>query len=171
MERWISVALLGCFAALGTTSLAAGNGSLPAADHFALMQRGKYLVAYGACNDCHTPRWRESDGKTPTSDWMTGSNVGFRGPWGTVYPANVRLRFQQVSEAQWLSMVGTRGGHPPMTWHDLRSLNKGDLRAIYAFIKALGPAGVPAPIGVPPEREPTTPYFDVTPRNAKSAVL
>jgi mono/diheme cytochrome c family protein len=27
-----------------------------------LVERGKYLVAFGSCNDCHTPGWRESDG-------------------------------------------------------------------------------------------------------------
>jgi hypothetical protein len=43
------------------------------------LARGKSLVAFGACNDCHTPGWRESDGTIPTAKWMTGSGTGFRG--------------------------------------------------------------------------------------------
>lgn len=130
--------------------------------------RGRYLVAYGACNECHTPGWHESDGRIPVSQWLTGATIGFRGPWGTVYPANLRLRFQDISEQQWLFMVHTRGGHPPMTWTDLRALRDDDLRAIYRFIRSLGPAGVLAPITVPPEHQITTPYFDVMPAQAKT---
>jgi hypothetical protein len=81
---------------------------------------------------------------------------------------NLRLRFQDISEQQWLFMVHTRGGHPPMTWTDLRALRDDDLRAIYRFIRSLGPAGVLAPITVPPEHQITTPYFDVTPVQPKA---
>lgn len=127
------------------------------------LARGRYLVVYGSCNDCHTPGWIDSDGLTPVSRWLTGNAVGFRGPWGTVYPANVRLRFAQISEDEWLFMIRTRGGHPPMKWTDLRALTVADRRAIYRFVRSLGPAGSPAPISVPPGRDPTTPYYDVVP--------
>lgn len=126
------------------------------------LARGKYLVAF-ACNDCHTPGWRESDGAVPVSQWMTGSNVGYRGPWGTSYPANVRLEFQVISERDWLFMVATRGGHWPMVWHDLRVLSNADRRSIYEFIHALGHRGVQAPADLPPGIEPTTPYMLVLP--------
>ena len=127
----------------------------------ASIARGRYLVAFGACNDCHTPGWRESDGNVPVSKWMTGSTLGFRGPWGTVYPANVRERFSEVSESAWLAMVRTRAGHPPMTWQDLRALSLDDRRAIYAFIRSLGKDGPPSLASVPPEREPLTPYVTI----------
>jgi hypothetical protein len=130
------------------------------------IDRGRYLVAFGACNDCHTPGWRESDGRVPVSSWMIGNTVGFRGPWGTVYPANVRLEFSQISEATWLNMVRTRGGHPPMTWTNLRSLSLGDQRAIYRFIRSLGPAGNPSPDDVPESKEPKTPYINVIPHGS-----
>lgn len=125
----------------------------------AMIARGKYLVAFGACNDCHTPGWREQFGDVPLKDWMIGSSIGFRGPWGTVYAANVRQRFTQITENQWLAMVETREGHPPMTWHDLRALTIDDRRAIYRFIRSLGNAGPPSIPSLPPGREPTTPYF------------
>ena len=129
------------------------------------IERGRYLVAYGACNDCHTPGWRESDGTIPVSKWMTGSTVGQRGPWGTSYPANVRLWFQQIREDDWLFSVRTRAGHPPMHWHDLRFLNVSDQRAIYRFIRSLGPAGKPAPATLGPHQEPHTPYVWVVPHS------
>src|SRR5579862_7529609 len=99
--------------------------------------RGHYLVGFAGCNDCHTPGWRNSDGTIPASQWMTGSNLGYRGPWGTSYASNVRLEFARISEDQWLFMVSTRGGHWPMVWHDLRMLDVSDRRAIYRFIKSL----------------------------------
>ena len=127
------------------------------------MVRGRYLVAFGSCNDCHTPGWRESDGTIPVEKWMTGSSLGYRGPWGTSYPANVRLEFSRIDEDQWLFMVRTRGGHWPMVWHDLRALVPDDQRAIYRFIKSLGPKGVQAPADLPPGIEPKTPYVWVVP--------
>jgi mono/diheme cytochrome c family protein len=136
-----------------------------APDSREVLARGRYLVVYGACNDCHTPGWRESDGKLPQAQWLTGTRIGFRGDWGTSYPANLRLEFQSLSEDQWVLAVHTRGGHPPMTWHDVRILNAADRHAIFAFIKSLGPAGVPAPAAVPPWREPTTPYVETRPRD------
>lgn len=137
-----------------TPAAAAPDGSI---------ERGRYLVAYGACNDCHTPGWRESGGTIAVSKWMTGSAVGQRGPWGTSYPANVRLWFQQIREDDWLFSVRTRAGHPPMHWHDLRFLTASDQRAIYRFIRSLGPAGKPAPAALGPHQEPRTPYVWVVP--------
>lgn len=125
--------------------------------------RGRYLVAYGGCNECHTQGWAESDGTVPVSRWLTGSAIGFRGPWGTIYPTNIRVRFQEVSENQWLFMIHTRGGHPPMKWTDLRVLSLADQRAIYRFVRSLGRAGAPAPHDVSPGGTPTTPYYNVIP--------
>lgn len=128
-----------------------------------LIARGRYLVGFGSCNDCHTPGWRSSDGAVPVSHWMTGSALGYRGPWGTSYPTNVRLEFARISEDQWLFMVRTRGGHPPMIWQDLRLLRVDDQRAIYRFVRSLGPSGTAAPADLPPEVEPKTPYVWVVP--------
>jgi hypothetical protein len=128
-----------------------------------LIARGRYLVGFGSCNDCHTPGWRDSDGKIPAAKWMTGSTFGYRGPWGTSYATNVRLDFQALSEDQWLFMVRTRGGHWPMVWHDLRMLDITDQRAIYRFIRSLGSRGTQVPAALPPSVEPSTPYMWVLP--------
>ena len=138
----------------------------PTLSNAALIERGRMLVGFGSCNDCHTMGWRETDGQVPVSQWMTGNTVGFRGPWGTIYPVNVRLWFQETSEEDWLKAIATSAGHPPMKWTDLRTLDIDDRRAIYRFIHSLGPAGTPAPIDVPPGREPTTPYINIIPQNS-----
>ena len=126
-----------------------------------MIGRGKYLVQFGACNDCHTPGWREGFGDVPLAKWMTGSSIGFRGPWGTVYPTNVRQRFFEITENQWLSEIQLREGHPPMTWHDLRGLTLDDRRAIYRFVRSLGKAGPPSLPDVPPDVTPKTPYITI----------
>jgi mono/diheme cytochrome c family protein len=125
----------------------------------ASIARGKYLVVFGACNDCHTPGWRETFGKIPVRNWLIGSSVGFRGPWGTIYPANVRKRFTEITEDQWLAMVRTREGPAPMIWHDLRVLSLDDQRAIYRFVRSLGNAGPQTLQDVSPDLEPKTPYI------------
>ncbi|HLI94622.1 MAG TPA: hypothetical protein VKT72_00890 [Candidatus Baltobacteraceae bacterium] len=150
----ITIAVVGLVTSKGTT----------AASTDPLIERGHYLVAFGGCNDCHTPGWRESDGRIPMSKWMTGSDVGWRGAWGTVYPVNVRLWFQETSEDDWLFSTRTRGGLPPMQWHDIRFLNETDRRAIYRFIRSLGPAGKPAPHDLPPWQKPKTPYMELLPQ-------
>lgn len=141
---------------------AAAPAAIPQASP-ADIARGRYLVVYGDCNSCHTAGWLDNDGTIPQGQWLTGNTIGFTGPWGTVYPTNLRLRFQQISEAQWLFMIHTRGGHPPMKWTSLRGLTLADQRAIYRFVRSLGPAGVPAPNDLPPGREPATEYLDAVP--------
>ncbi|MGA8533062.1 MAG: cytochrome c [Candidatus Tumulicola sp.] len=153
------------FAALLLAAIALGRGGdvAPAATSDPQIARGRYLVAFGSCNDCHTPGWRESGGTLPDAKWMTGARVGYRGPWGTVYPPNVRLLFSEMSEQAWIFSTQTRGGRPPMIWHDVRFLTVDDRRAIYAFVRSLGRAGDLAPDDVPPGREPKTPYYWVVP--------
>jgi hypothetical protein len=150
------------FAAIALVAVAALSAH--AASRDPLIERGRYLVAFGGCNDCHTPGWRESDGRVPVSQWMTGSKIGYRGPWGTSYPINVRLWFQETGEDQWVFSVRTRGGIPPMRWHDIRFLNESDQRAIYRFIHSLGRAGKAAPMDLPPWQTPKTPYIDLAPQ-------
>lgn len=151
-------------AAIAIAALCTGVSANGSAKPDPLVERGRYLVAFGTCNDCHTPGWRESDGAIPMSQWLTGSTLGYRGPWGTSYPTNVRLEFARISESDWLFMVHTRAGHWPMIWYDLRNLTTQDQRAIYRFVRSLGPRGVPAPDDLPQGVEPKTPYVWVVPR-------
>lgn len=128
-------------------------------------ERGRYLVQTAGCNDCHTPGYMQADGRLPTSQWLTGSAVGFQGPWGTTYPANLRLALRGMSEAQWLQRA-RQPMAPPMPWFNLREFSDRDLVAIYRFIRSLGPAGEPAPQAVAPGTPVATPYIEFVPKQA-----
>lgn len=66
---------------------------------------------------------------------------------------------QKLTEAQWVKLAKTTQFRPPMPWFALRDMTAPDLRAIYRFIKYLGPAGELAPAFVPPGQEPKGPYI------------
>lgn len=124
---------------------------------------GRYLVIVGGCNDCHTPGWMETNGEIPESAWLTGAAVGFQGPWGTSYPANLRLKVQTMTEEGFLARAKAGAGLPPMPWVNLTKMSDEDLRSIYRFIRSLGPAGEHAPLPVAPGVEPGTPYIPFVP--------
>lgn len=123
----------------------------------ATLEWGRYLVVVGGCNDCHTPGYGASGGKVSELDWLTGDKLGWKGPWGTTYPANLRRLVSSISEDDWVVIAKRTEMRPPMPWFTLRAMKEQDLRAIYAFIRALGPAGEPAPAYVPPGESPRTP--------------
>jgi len=106
----------------------------------------------------------ESGGKTPRSEWLTGNPVGFQGPWGTTYPANLRLLVQSLTEAQWLARAHAPM-RPPMPWFSLQAMSDNDLRAIYRFVRHLGPKGAPAPAYAAPGQAVNTPYIVFVPQN------
>ena len=53
---------------------------------------------------------------------------------------------QQLSEEQWLRYVATMQPKPPMPWYNMRAMSEADLKAMYAYIHSLGPAGAPMPV-------------------------
>jgi len=120
--------------------------------------RGRYLVKIGGCNDCHTPGYPESAGGVPEAEWLTGVPVGWQGPWGTTYAANLRIAMGSMTEAQWMASA-RKPLKPPMPWFALRDMTDADLRAIHRFVKSLGPAGKPAPPYVPPGGSVSTPVI------------
>lgn len=122
------------------------------------VDHGRYLIVIGGCNDCHTPGYIPSEGAVPEAQWLTGDVLGWRGPWGTTYAANLRLYMQGISEDGWLVAARNMRPLPPMPWFNVRQMTDDDLRAIYRFVRALGPAGVPAPAFVPPEQTPAPPF-------------
>lgn len=128
------------------------------------VERGRYLISISGCNDCHTPHFMENDGTTPEAQWLTGSPVGFNGPWGTTYPTNLRLLVQSMSEEQWLARARSPM-RPPMPAPSLRAMSDADLRAIYQYIRSMGAKGHMAPAYVPPGQKISTPYFDFVPKN------
>ncbi len=123
------------------------------------IERGRYLVKVGGCNDCHTAGYGMSAGKVAEKDWLQGDQLGWRGPWGTTYPTNLRLSMNAVSENDWIKMAQTFQARPPMPWFALHDMDREDLRAIYRFVRHLGPAGKPAPAALAPGVEPKGPVI------------
>jgi mono/diheme cytochrome c family protein len=118
--------------------------------------RGRYLVRTTGCNDCHSPGYIAAAGKLDESKWLTGdASLGFQGPWGTTYPANLRQLMQRMSVDAW-TQYARRPTRPPMPWFALRDMSDEDLAAIYAFVRSLGPSEAKVPAYVPPGTRVTT---------------
>ena len=124
----------------------------------ALVERGAYLVQTSGCNDCHTAGYPETGGQVPRGQWLTGSPLGWQGPWGTTYAANLRLKVANMDEAEWLAFTAQLHTRPPMPDFNVRAMSEDDRRALFRFIRALGPAGQPAPPYLPPGEQPPLPY-------------
>jgi mono/diheme cytochrome c family protein len=119
--------------------------------------RGRYLMQIAGCNDCHTPGYTASAGRVAETLWLTGDQLGWRGPWGTTYASNLRLLVKDISANQFVKLA--RGElRPPMPWYNLRAMTDRDVKAIYAYLKHLGPAGQPAPQYVPADKTPAGPF-------------
>lgn len=129
------------------------------------VEAGRYIAIIGGCNDCHTAGYLESEGNVPEEDWLTGSVVGWRGPWGTTYPSNLRLLVQEKTEDEFVTMLRTRKALPPMPWTNVNQMHQDDVRALYRYFRRLGPKGSKTPTAVPPDREPETPYLMLEPQH------
>ena len=133
------------------------------------IDKGRYLAIVSGCNDCHTDGYLMTEGKIPEEQWLAGTRIGWQGPWGTTYPSNLRLRVQQWTEDQWVETLKTRKALPPMPWMNISQMNEEDLRAIYQYIRSLGPTGKEMPLAVAPGVMPITPYLSLFPQNLPQA--
>lgn len=130
------------------------------------IERGRYLISVGGCNDCHTPGFMVDPFAVPETDWLTGVPVGWRGPWGTTYAANLRRRVHEMSEDEWVTLLKTRKAMPPMPWFSVSRLKEAGSRAVYRYIRSLGPKGEHVPKYLPPQQDPATPYLSMDMQHA-----
>ena len=154
MSRWMVAAAL----ALVLT------GAANAADR-AQIERGKYLVGFGGCHDCHTPG--HFFGKPDANRQLAGSEVGFEIPdLGVFYGPNLTPDAQTglgawseeaiVTALQTGERPDGRILAPIMPWRAFANLTKADAKAIAAYLKALPAVAnkVPGPFG--PGEKPTS---------------
>lgn len=153
---WPGVAL--CLIGAAVVASGAETSKQAKASDIKQVERGRYLVKIAGCNDCHTPGYTQQGGKVPEKEWLIGDRLGWRGPWGTTYPGNLRLLLNTMSESQWVHLARSAQYRPPMPWFALHDMTERDLRAMYQFVKYLGPSGAPSPPYLPPDKEPTGPY-------------
>ncbi len=159
IRQTIAAALLAALAAGFNTAAAQQKGAQKSGKAMSPeAARGRYLVQIAGCNDCHTPGYAPNESKVDEALWLTGDALGWRGPWGTTYPANLRLVAQSLTEDQWVAKAASPALKPPMPWFNVRDMAPRDVRAIYRYLKHLGPAGAPVPAYVPPDKTPTGPF-------------
>jgi mono/diheme cytochrome c family protein len=128
------------------------------------IEEGKRVAIIGGCNDCHTQGYAESGGQLDPSKALKGSVVGFQGPWGTTYPANLRLKLSTMAEDDFVEYAHEMKTRPPMPWFGLNAMTDAELRSFYRYVKSLGEPGGPAPDYVPPGQQPQTPFIVFVPQ-------
>jgi len=149
--------------AVAVAALCAGVSDLSAADDASEIAYGRYVAVMMGCNDCHTPNYLLAEGKVPEKLWLTGSSFGWKGAWGTTYPANLRKRLMDFTEDQWVAFAKTMKARPPMPWFNLNQMHEKDMRALYRYVRYLGPDNTEVPAFVPPGQEPNPPYASFPP--------
>jgi mono/diheme cytochrome c family protein len=158
VKTYLKLAGAGLAIALGYQILSAQAPKQAAAPSAQQIERGKYVVMIGGCNDCHTAGYADGGAVTPEADRLKGDTLGYRGPWGTTYPTNLRMSISKMTEDQWVKYAKNLMTRPPMPWFNVRALNDGDMRALYQYVKSLGSAGSAAPAFVPADKQPKQPY-------------
>lgn len=155
MKTWILGAVaLGALAIPGGAALA---GEVSVA-------RGAQVAITSGCHDCHTNGYAESGGKVDPAAALKGTGLGWQGPWGTTYPANLRLVAKDKgSEDAFVQYAKTFQAKPPMPAFNVHAMDESDIRSLYQYIVSLGEPGDAVPDYVPPGQEPKTPYIVIAP--------
>src|SRR5262245_40326847 len=133
--------------------------------------RGKYLTIVGGCNDCHTPG--TFYGQMDTTRLLSGTELGWQGPWGVSYPRNLTPDMEtglgSWSEDDIVQALRTgkkKDGSPilpPMPWPFYSQMTDEDLHALAAYLKSIPAVKHKAPDIIPPSGKVTGPVFIVPP--------
>jgi mono/diheme cytochrome c family protein len=131
--------------AVASAVLLPAGATAQAASTAAQLERGRYMIVTGQCNNCHTAGYSASQGTLPEAQWLLGDPKGRREPEGTVYATNLRHLLSQLTLQQWVQMARHSRARAPMPWWNLRQTSDEDLAAMYAYIRSLQPVGAPVP--------------------------
>jgi mono/diheme cytochrome c family protein len=136
------------------------------------VERGKYLVTIGSCNDCHTPGYFL--GKPDFSRTLGGSDVGFGLPGLGTFVGRNLTPDKETGLGNWtddqIIAAFTTGVRPDgrrlapiMPWQNLSHLDREDALAIVAYLRSLPPVknAVPGPFG--PKEVPSTLVMTIIP--------
>jgi len=123
-----------------------------------LVERGKYLVTFGGCNDCHTPGY--FFGKPDMNRYLGGSDVGFAIPGLGVFVGPNLTPDKQTGLGNWTrqqivtafttgKLPSGRILAPVMPWRAYSQLSEEDAQAIAVYLQSLKPVDhqVPGPFG------------------------
>jgi mono/diheme cytochrome c family protein len=145
--------------ALAAVALAATNsGSLAGQASPAQIARGKYLVEFGGCNDCHTPGY--FFGKPDAKRYLAGSDVGFEIPKAGVFVGPNLTPDKDTGLGGWTRdqiVAALQKGERPdgrvlatiMPWPAFAKLTRDDAGAIADYLMSLPPVSnkVAGPFG------------------------
>jgi mono/diheme cytochrome c family protein len=139
--------------------------------------RGRYLSVIGGCNDCHTPGTLY--GAPDTTRLLSGSELGWHGPWGVSYPKNLTPdketglgKYTDAEVAQMLRTGSRPDGTPllpPMPWPNYARLSEADMNALIAYLRSIPAVKHMPPAVVPPTAKFTGPALTFPPPPAWDA--
>ena len=158
--RWTLVALSAGAAGLAIVA-ASCTGAPPRPAQMSAgekIARGRQIAYSSACVDCHTPG--TFYGATDTTRMLSGSELGWEGPWGITFPRNLTPDME-TGIGSWSEediVTAFRTGHrpdqsmilPPMPWTAYAHMSDEDAYALAAFIKSLPPVRHKVPDRIPP---------------------
>ena len=158
--RWTITLLLVAVAA-GSIATVSYTGLKQAPRKMTLEERiarGRQISFSSACNDCHTPGGLY--GGPDTLRMLSGSELGWEGPWGVTYPRNLTPD-PETGIPDWTEddiVAAFRTGHrpdrspilPPMPWPVYGHMSDADAYALAAFIKSVPPVRHKVPDRIPP---------------------
>ena len=168
------VLVLGCMFLNSCTRQVPAPPTMSEAEQVA---HGRYLATVLGCNDCHTPGYFY--GSPDTTRLLSGSELGWKGPWGVSYPRNLTPEPQTGigawSETDIITAIRTgkrpdgRMLLPPMPWTDLAALTDEDAAAIAKYLKTLTPVPHTVPDILPPDAPVKGSVFVLPPPSAWDA--
>jgi len=135
------------------------------------IERGAYLARVSGCHDCHTPGTLY--GAPDMKRALSGSDLGWKGPWGVSYPNNLTpdaatgLGTWTDEEIRRAIQNGVRKNGspvaPPMPWPNFAHFTRQDAMAIIAYLRSIPAVVHKVPDRVPPNGTPLGPVLDFPP--------
>jgi mono/diheme cytochrome c family protein len=162
----VAGAVAGAALAIASTTKPAASraGAKPAAASASVIDRGRNVAMVAGCNDCHTPG--TMFGAPDFGRQLSGSELGWSGPWGTTYARNLTPDLETglgyYSEKEIIAAL--RSGKrldgkpmlPPMPWQNLTAMSDADMHALITFLKSLPPVSHKVPEVLAPGQVPTS---------------
>jgi mono/diheme cytochrome c family protein len=170
--RWAPCALFVATAVAAASSLSCTTASeqTPATTTASAedkLARGRRITYTSGCMDCHTPGtfYNAPD----TTRLLSGSELGWTGPWGTTYPRNLTPD-STTGIGSWTEeqiVIAVREGRrpdgspilPPMPWPVYSHMTDEDAYALAAYLKSIPPVVHQVPAVDKPGAKPSRPSF------------
>ncbi|HTO91464.1 MAG TPA: cytochrome c [Candidatus Sulfotelmatobacter sp.] len=157
---------------------ASNSGKSAAMTQEQKVARGKYLVMTNACSDCHTPGTLY--GSADTTRWLSGTDLGWVGPWGVVHAANLTpdpetglgtwTEDQIVAALRTGSRPDGRPLAPIMPWQSFANFTDEDAHAIAVYLMSIPAVKHQVPPVIPPGARMTGPLVIFPPPSAWDAM-